>query len=598
VKQAPVSDAAVVAARKKNQDKKFYRKQGEARRKARDASIAEKGIMTIPTDAEAGSAEGEAAKVRKIQNDLLDATLAEDRGRVTKAPESVSAATDKRTAADIVGKEAVEAKVRVVPPGPRDLETEHGGGKQRGTIADIVGQDADLRDARNEDIRRASSKARATAAARNATPEMEANLEKAIDAEYDRSLEVYFDDVEADTRPKNQAGPRKPDARPRIMDSMIDAQAELTKARGSAMPPAPADRTTVDQKIAVVRERMKPGGDAVYKGQESIDMLEGLRDQKPAKVKAPHSTMVLPPAKDMVTEQEASSKRGLTSARGEGAAAGQRAAAAKAATGAAGPAAVPRMGPRIVTTETGEAKALQGKQAGIPAATPAVEHGVVKGAQPKTMAQLWTGRMADWGRSAYQAQIKRLTSPMLDVAGEKAKATGKAAARVKTAGLAAKGLGVAALAFTALGAGEAYAGEPDPKKRLGKAGEQFKEGLPGTVEDIAKFTAADVGVTKVIPGLASRAATFLGANATKAAFAKGASRLIGRGFLAGYIGYHALPYTGKKLAELAWTGNEARKSASAASKEKKGSEAKYGTVELATKTRHAKEAAKRKKGKK
>jgi hypothetical protein len=388
------------------------------------------------------------------------------------------------------------------------------------------------------------------------------------------------------------------------MDSMIDAQAELTKARGAAMPPAPADRTTVDQKIAVVRERMAPGGEAVYKGQESVDMLERIRDQKPAQVKAPQSTKVLPPAKDMITEQEASSKRGLTSARAEGVAAGQRAAAAKAATGAAGPPTVPRMAPRIVTTDTGEAKALQGKQAGIPPATPPVEHGKVTGAQPKTMAQLWTGRMADWGRSAYQAQIKRLTSPMLDVAGAKAKATGEAAERVKaskagTIGKVGGTLGAATLAFAALGAAEAGASEPDPKKRLGKAGEQFKTDLPEVAKGIVKFTAADYGVTKVIPGLAARAATFLGANATKAAFTRGATAAVGRLGLAGYLGYHALPFTGKKLAELAHVAVGAKKAGAAATDERKASEAKYGTVELATKTRHAKEAVKRaKKGKK
>jgi hypothetical protein len=322
-------------------------------------------------------------------------------------------------------------------------------------------------------------------------------------------------------------------------------------------------------------------------------MLESLRDTGVAEVKPPKRSLALPPAQDLLTEQEAGSKRGRTAARVQGAEAGQAAAAAKAATGAAGPPEVPRMGPRIVTTDTGEAKALQGKQAGIPPATPPVERGVVS-TPPKTMAQLWTGRMADWGRSAYQAQVKRLSAPYLDVAGADAKATGKASAKAKAAA-GVKGLGLATLAFTALGAGESYAAEHDPKKKLGAAGEQFKADLPEVGKSIVKFTAADYGVTKVIPAVVKKIATTLGANATRSAFAAGASATIGRLGLAGYIGYHALPYTGKKLAELAHSAVEARKAGAEATDKRKKSEAKYGTVELATKTRHAKEAEKRRK---
>ncbi len=279
-------------------------------------------------------------------------------------------------------------------------------------------------------------------------------------------------------------------------------------------------------------------------------------------------------------------------ARKEGKVAGKAAAEQKATTGVAGPPKVPNL------TVPGSITAGPT----TPPTTPAKEHARVE-APTKTMSQLWTGRMADWGRKAYAAQVKRLTAPYLDVAGENAKATSKAEARVKGSkmGGAAKvgtGLGLATLAFTALGATEAGAKEHDPKKRLGAAGKQFKADLPGTAGDILKFTAADIGVTKVLPAVAKKAATVLGANATRAAFTAGLTRAVGRGALGAYVGYHALPFTGKKLAQLAHVAVEAKKAGSAATTERKGSEAKYGTVEQATKTRHAKEALKRAKAKK
>ncbi len=103
---------------------------------------------------------------------------------------------------------------------------------------------------------------------------------------------------------------------------------------------------------------------------------------------------------------------------------------------------------------------------------------------------------------------------------------------------------------------------------------------------IAKFTGMDLIATVVAPAAISA----LGGSAM---LARGAAAT-GKLGIAGLIGYHALPYAGKKLAELAHVGTEARKSVKVAAAEKKGSEAKYGTVELATKTRHAKEAYKRK----
>jgi hypothetical protein len=569
------------AGKRKVSTKRFYKKQGQARRAARDASIAEKGIMTIPTDAEAGSVEGEEAKQRRIQNDLLDATLAEDRGRVTTAPKTVGGA-DRRTAAEIVGEKAVAEKTRVIDMVAPDLEAEHGGARQRGTIGDLIAEDKTAQLKRGELVRAAAGKARNIAASRDASPAQMEKLEVAVDAEYDRALETYFDDVE----PKNQRGPRKPDARPRLLDSMIEADAELARERGAASPPAPSDRTTIDQKIAEVKKRIAPGGETVYRGEDTLRMLENLRDQKPVEVKPLKSTRVLPSAGAAAAEQFSKDRPSIRAAAREGQRAGERAAKVKRVSGAAGPVKVPDM------TKPGVIPA--GPK--TPPAEPARERGVVRG-PPKTVAQLWTGRMAEWGRRAYQKQIKKLTSPAVEVAGEKAKGTFSTEARLK----AAKGLGVAAVGFSALGAAEAGAKEYDPKKRLSAAGKQFKEDLPDVTKSIALFTGADILVSKAVPVVTSAAAktvmTKAGVEAAKvasrAAFVRGASAFLGKAALGAYIGYHAIPFAIDQSKKLASAIGEAQFDKGEAAREKKTSEAKYGTVELATKTRHAKEAYKK-----
>ena len=575
----------VAAAKKQTNERSYQKKRRQGFRARQDAQIAEKGIMTASTETTEVTPEEARAKVKKMEAALLDATLAEDRGRKTTAPKAVGAGTDKRTAAEIVGEEAVEARVHRVAPGPVDLETEHGGGRQQGTIADIINEDTKARDSRNEQIREAAGKARTVAASRDATPEQDARLEKAIASEYDKGLELYFDDP-VDERPKNQRGPRKPDARTMFLDPMIEADAELAQDRGSAQPPAPSDRTTVDQKIAEVQKRIAAGGESIYKGRDTLKMLENLRDQKPAEVTPPKSTRVLPPPKALVTEHYSPIRPSVKRAKVAGTVAGETAAKQKKVSGKAGPVKVPDM------TKPGVIPAGPT----TPPVTPAVEHARVE-APIKSHAERWSNRIADWGRSAYAASIKKLTSPAIDVAGEKAKATFSTEARIK----AAKGLGVATIGFTALGAAEAGAAEHDPKKRLGAAGKRFKADLPEVGKSIALFTGADLLATKAIPAVAGKVATAVGASATKAAFARGLTAAVGRLGLAGVIGYHAIPYAVDQSKKLASAIGEAGFDKSEAAREKKASEAKYGTVEKATKTRHAKEAYKRalaKKGKK
>ncbi len=585
VESVKLTTEQVAAGRKKASERGFRRQQRQARRATRDAAIAEKGIATIPTDPAAVTSEELEVKQRRLQNDLLDATMAEGRGRVPTAPKAVGSETDKRTAVGRVGKAAVEDKVRVIPEGPRDLETEHGGGRQRGTIAGLIDQDTEIRDARNEEIRKAAGKARTMAASRDASPEQMKGLERAVDAEYDRSLELYFDDV-ADEAPRNQAGPKKPDARPRILDSMIDAETELAEARGAASPPAPGDRTTVAQKIKVVKERMKAGGESIYKGEDTLRMLENIRDFGRATPAPLKSTRALPPAAALPAEHFGKDRPSIKAASREGKRAGEAAAKAKRLSGEAGPVKVPDM------TKPGVVPAGPT----TPPAEPARERGVVKGAQSKTPAQLWSGRMAEWGRSAYKASIRNLTSPFLDTAGGKAKDTAKAEARVRKASGVAKGLGVATVGFAALGAGEAYAKEHDPKKRAGAAVTQFKSDVPEVAKGVAKFTGMDLMATVAVPAA-------IGA-ATKSVAARGAAVVAGKLGIAGLIGYHAIPFAIDQSKKLASAIGEAQFDKGEAARKKKASEAKYGTVEAATKTRHAKEAYKRrqaleaKKGKK
>ena len=584
VESVEPTKAQVDRSRKTSTDKDFYKKRSKARRAANKQAIEAKGLATIPTDPTEVTSEEALVKQKVAERNLMDAVAKAEGSGPKPAPKAVGAEGDKRTATDLFGKEAVAEKTRVIDMVPPDLETEHGGGRQRGTMADIINQDQDARGARGEEVRRAAAKARNIAASRNASPAQMEGLERAVDAEYDKGLEMFYDDAE----PHNQRGPRKADAPPRLLDPMIDAEFELAEARGSAMPPAPADRTTLNQKIAEVQKRIAVGGDSIYKGKDTLRMLENLRDQGTAEVTAPKRTAAMPPTADLVREQYAKDRPSTQRAKRAGEVAGETAAKAKRVSGKPGPVKVPDM------TKPG---AIPAGPITAPA-TPAVEHGRVQG-PPKTMSQLWAGRMADWGRSMYQAQVKRLTSPMLDVAGEKAKTTGTAEARAKASKLGTVGkvggtLGLATLAFAGLGAGEAAAKESDPSKRGAAAGKQFKADLPEVGKGILKFTAADYGVTKVVPSIIKKAATTLGANATRSAFAAGLGATVGRLGLAGYIGYHALPFTGKKLAELAHSAVEAKKAGGAATAEKKASEAKYGTVELATKTRHAKEALKRK----
>ena len=574
-------------------EKQFQKAKRAGYRQRQKQAIEGKGIMTIPTDPAEVTTEEAVVRQKKAERDLMDAEArASEGGRVKPkpAPKAVGA-EDSRIAADIVGEEEVRLKTRIVDPGTAvNLETEHGGGRQRGTIGDLVAEDKAARGKRAQAVGAAADKARTIAASRNVTPEQSVNLERAIDAEYDRTLETYFDDIEAEA-PKNQRGPRKPDARRMFLDSTIDADIELAEARGSAGPPAPSDRTTLDQKIAEVEKRMKAGGESIYKGEETLQRLKNLRDhapQEPVKLK---STRVLPPLKAVRAERLAKGRPSVRAATREGGLAGQRAATAKRVSGEAGPPKVPDL------TKPGVVPAGPT----TPPAEPARYRAAVQ-PPPKSYAEMWSERISNWSKKAYEAQVKRLTSPALEVAGEKAKATGKAEARVKaskagTLGKVGTTLGLATAAFAGLGAAEAYSAEMDPKKRVGKAKKQFKADLPEVGKGIAKFSAADIGVKRILPVAVGRVATALGANATRAAFARGAAASLGGLALAGYIGYHAMPYTGKKLAELAHVAVEAKKSSTAAKTEKAKSEAKYGTIERATATRKAKEAEKRRKAK-
>lgn len=594
----PVEPTA--AAQKKGREKQFYRQRGKVRKAAKAKAIEAKGIATIPTDPAKGAVEESVVLQKKAERNLLDATVRAAEGGKVKAkpgPAAVGAERDRRPSTEVFGKEAVAEKARVIDAVPPDLETEHGGGRQRGTIGDIIKRDEAARLARGEQIRAAAGKVRNVAASRNASPEQMENLERAVDAEYDRDLKSYFEEVTEAEGGLEQRGPRKPDQPSRFLDPIYEAEAELATAREAAVPPAPSDRKTLDQKIELVKKRMAAGGESIYKGGETLRMLENLRDNLPQEPKPPKSTRALPPVAAIEAERLTPDRPSIRAARREGRAAGVRAQQAKVRAGAPGPVQVPALTkPGVVPVGPT-----------TPPTAPARERGVVR-PPPKSYAQILSERMANWSKKVYDAQIKRLKSPFLDVAGEKAGATFSTEARIK----AAKGLGVAAVGFTALGAGEAYAAEYDPKKRLGAAGRQFKADLPEVTKGVAAFTAADIGLTKAVPAAVSAATKAIAAKAgveagkatARAAFARGATAAFGRLGLAGFIGYHAMPYTGKKLAELTHVAVEARKSAKEAKREKKGAEAKYGTVELATRTRHAKEAAKRrqaleaKKGKK
>ena len=128
--------------------------------------------------------------------------------------------------------------------------------------------------------------------------------------------------------------------------------------------------------------------------------------------------------------------------------------------------------------------------------------------------------------------------------------------------------------FAALGGGEAAAKEHDPSKRMGKATEAFKKEGKQAAKSIAGYTGA--------------------AAITTAALGKAVSGAIFRTALPVYGTYLAAKHlTIPKLKELGTQIGELKYAKNAARLDKKASEKKYGTIEAATKTRHAKEAIKK-----
>ena len=131
--------------------------------------------------------------------------------------------------------------------------------------------------------------------------------------------------------------------------------------------------------------------------------------------------------------------------------------------------------------------------------------------------------------------------------------------------------------FALADAGVSAASEHDPSKRVGKAKEALKESVKHGGKEVAKWTAAGIGAS-LLPGIAGTAAT-IGLTTVAPA----------------YFTYKAAKeFTIPKLKELGAQVEGTMTSKREAKEEKKASQAKYGSVEAATKTRHAKEAYKKK----
>jgi len=585
----------------------------KAGRQRKQQSIEEKGIATIPTDPAEGAVEEAVALQKKAERNLLDVTAkvseegaraaARNAGKKYEGPGPTQAVhgaeSDRRTSEQMFGKEAVEAKVRKIPMVPPDLETDHGTKEFRGSPEDLIKLDQTVRGQRAENIRTAANKARNIAASRNATPEQMDRLEQAIDKEYDRTMDEYFDEYYDEMRrepSRQQTG--KADARTMFLDRTMDAETELARARGSALPAAPSDKKTIDERIAEIRKRMAPGGAGIYRGEEALKQLEAIKAGQQPELPAPRSTRALPPVAEVINTPAPATEVTIPNVERRARVRGPegRRDVPKQPERRASPTGTPSAEEMMQTRATEPRRQAPdvlrtGSQTynRAPAPTEPARYRESKAEVPKSYAEIWENRIADWGRKAYEASIKKLTSPAIEVAGEKAKSTFSTEARIK----AAKGLGLAALGFSALEATQAGAEEPVPEKRLGTAAKTLVTSFPATVEGIAKFTVADYGITKVIPAVAQKVVTSLGANAARAAFARGATAALGRLGIAGYIGKYAIPMAVRNAKELATQIGEGYYATGEAKREAKTAQEKYGTVEAATRTRKAKEAYKR-----
>ena len=131
--------------------------------------------------------------------------------------------------------------------------------------------------------------------------------------------------------------------------------------------------------------------------------------------------------------------------------------------------------------------------------------------------------------------------------------------------------------FALADAGVSAASEHDPSKRVGKAKEALKESVKHGGAEVAKWTAGGIAAS-ALPGVLGTAAT-VGLTTVAPA----------------YFTYKAAKeFTIPKLKELGAQVEGTMSSRREAKQEKKASEAKYGSVEAATRTRHAKEAVKKK----
>jgi hypothetical protein len=442
------------------------------------------------------------------------------------------------------GKEAVKEATQKIAEAPRTdltLTAANKGAPRYGV--NLAEKDRGARAKMADEIRAASSKIKNVAVSRGATPEILESLNLATESEHSRALDSYFDEVEAEKRPMNQAGPRKADAPRRILTSTIDANAELTVARQSASPPAPGDRKTIQEKIDLIKERGKPGGAAIYKGPEAITALENLRDRGEASTGSQlRATRALPPGKDLAAEHFSKTRPSVRAARraGERAGVGKRPAAIPDLTQ---PGAVPA-GPRT------------------PPSTPAKLHPRVE-APAKSYAQIWSKRMADWGRGVTQKKSPPLTSPAIGSnvganINKKALARGGVVGATLLAGLVA--------ASTAKAAVDAPAG-----KKL--------EAAKKTAAQEGASTAATVGAIGVGIKALGKVKPILGKMASSTLSVAAVPVIAVSGFKIGKL-------AGKEVSQI----KEAKRTAK---REKKYSKQFYGTVEKATKTRHAKEAYKR-----
>ena len=199
-----------------------------------------------------------------------------------------------------------------------------------------------------------------------------------------------------------------------------------------------------------------------------------------------------------------------------------------------------------------------------PPKTPAKEHGKINTPSKFT----FRDSIRKYANTVLKG-AKGLTNPAIGakVGDNTAKPKGKLGGVVKA------GAGLAAL-FAVGAAGEAGAAENDPSKRVGAAKKAGLDAAKHGALEIAAYT----GAAKI---LASGGSAVGGALMTTV--------------LPAVVTYKtAKDYTIPKLKELGTAIGEAKYAKNAAAREKKGSEAKYGTIEQATKTRHAKEAVKKK----